>query len=80
MLPTKWGEMGEQVVRNILDLAQGGDGPLEIPRVPEDDRGDDEVQAGGAVLLVLGKRCSLTTLSWGNEQARIASREGGEVA
>ena len=53
MLPAKRGEMGEQVVRHILDLAQSGDGPLEIPCVPEDDRGDDEVQAGSTVLLVL---------------------------
>jgi len=53
MLPTKRGDMGEQVVRHILDLAQGGNRALEIPCVPEDDRGDDEIQAGGAVLLVL---------------------------
>jgi hypothetical protein len=31
--------MGEEAVRNVFDLAQGGDGALEIPRIPENDRG-----------------------------------------
>ncbi len=52
VLPAKRREMGEQMIRHILDLAQGGDSPLKIPCVPEDDRGDNEVQAGGPVLLV----------------------------
>ena len=46
------GEMGEEAVRNVFDLAQSGDGALEIPRVPENDRGDDEVQSGGAMRAV----------------------------
>jgi hypothetical protein len=37
----------------MLDLAQRGDGTFEISRVPQDDRGDEQVEAGGAVLLVL---------------------------
>ena len=41
------------MVGDILDLAQGGDGALEISRVPQDDGGDEQVEAGGAVLLVL---------------------------
>jgi hypothetical protein len=51
MLPAERGEVSEQPVRNILDLAQSGNGALEIPRVPEDDCGDEKVQAGSAVLL-----------------------------
>jgi hypothetical protein len=39
MFPSQRGEMGEEAVRNVFDLAQGGDGALEIPRIPENDRG-----------------------------------------
>ena len=53
MLPAERGEVGQQMIRDILGLAQGGDGALEISRVPQDDCGDEQVQAGGAVLLVL---------------------------
>ncbi len=53
MLPAERGEISEQLVRNILGLAQSGDGALEVPRVPQDDGGDEEVQARSAVLLVL---------------------------
>src|SRR4051812_8638974 len=53
MLPAERGEVGEEPVWNLLDLAQGGNGAIEISRVPQDDRGDQEVQAGSAVLLVL---------------------------
>ena len=53
MLPAERGQVGEQVVGNLLDLAQGGNGALEISRVPQDDGGDEEVEAGSAVLLVL---------------------------
>ena len=45
--------MGEEAVWYVFDLAQGGDGALEIPGVPENDRGDDEVQSGGAMPLIL---------------------------
>src|SRR5262245_46447524 len=53
MLPAEWRQVSQQVIGDILDLAQGGDGALEIPRVPEDDRGNEEVQARSAMLLVL---------------------------
>lgn len=53
MFPAQRREMGEEAVGNVFDLAQGGDGALEIPRVPENDRGDDKVQSGGAMLLIL---------------------------
>ena len=46
-------QVSEQLVRNILGLAQSGNGAIEVPRVPQDDCGDEEVQARGAVLLVL---------------------------
>src|SRR3954453_6889589 len=53
VLPSQRREMGEPVVGDVLHRSQGGDGALEIARVPEDDRGHQQVQAGGAVLLVL---------------------------
>ena len=52
MLPTQRGEVSQQVVGDVLRLTQRGDGALEVSRVPEDDRGDEEVEAGSSVLLV----------------------------
>jgi hypothetical protein len=34
-------------------MSQSGNGAIEVSRVPQDDCGDEEVQAGSAVLLVL---------------------------
>ena len=45
--------MRQQVIGDILRLAQGGDRSFEVSGVPQDDRGDDEVEARSAVLLVL---------------------------
>jgi hypothetical protein len=45
MLPAERGEVGEQLVRDILGLAQSGNGALEVARIPQDDCGDEEVQA-----------------------------------
>ena len=53
MFPAERGEVSEELVRDILSLAQSGNGALEIPRVPQDDCGDQEVQARSAVSLVL---------------------------
>ena len=53
VLPAQWGQVSQQLIWDILDLAQGCDGALEISRVPQDDCGDEQVEAGGAVLLVL---------------------------
>ena len=53
MLPAERREVGEKLVGNLLGLAQGGNGAVEIAGVPQDDRGDEEVQAGSAMLLVL---------------------------
>lgn len=44
------------MVGHILGLAEGCDGALQVSRVPQDDGGDEQVEAGGTVLLVLGKR------------------------
>ena len=53
MLPAERREVGEQRVGNLFHPAQGLDGALQVSRVPEDDGGDEQVQAGSAVLLVL---------------------------
>jgi len=53
VLPTEWGEVSEQVVRHVLDFAQGGKRMLQIAGVPQDDSGDEQVEAREAVLLVL---------------------------
>ena len=45
--------MRQQVIGDILRLAQGCHRSFEVSGVPQDDRGDDEVQARSAVLLVL---------------------------
>src|ERR1700745_221768 len=45
-------EVDEKAVGNIFDLAQGGDGAVQITGVPQDDRGDEEVQTRGAMLLI----------------------------
>jgi hypothetical protein len=45
--------MSEKVVGNVFGLAQGGDGAVQITGIPQDDRGDEEVQAGRAMLLIL---------------------------
>jgi hypothetical protein len=44
--------VSEKVVGNFFGLAQGGDGAVQITGVPQDNRRDEEVQAGGAVLLI----------------------------
>ena len=44
--------MEEKVIGNILHLAQSGDRAVQIVGVPKGDGGDQEVEAGRAVLLV----------------------------
>jgi hypothetical protein len=44
MLPAERGEVSEQLVWNIVGLAQSGNGALEVPRVPQDDCGDEEIR------------------------------------
>ncbi len=36
--------MDEQMIGHVLDLAQRGKGALQIPRVPQDDGGDEQVK------------------------------------
>jgi hypothetical protein len=45
--------VGQQVIRHILDFPQGGHGAFEVAGVPKDDCGDEQIEAGRAVLLVL---------------------------
>ena len=40
------------MVRDILGLPQGSDRTLQVPGVPQDDCGDEQVEAGRPVLLV----------------------------
>ena len=53
MLPAERGQVGEELVRDLVDLAQGGNGARKASGIPKDDCGDKEVQARCAVLLVL---------------------------
>ena len=53
MLPAQRGQVNKQIIGDVLRLTQRGDGALEVSRVPKDDRGDKEVEAGGVVLLVV---------------------------
>ena len=48
VLPAERGQMGEEVMWDLLELAQRGNGALKVSSVPKDDCGDEEVQAGGA--------------------------------
>jgi hypothetical protein len=43
VLPTERRQVGEKVVRNLFDLAQGGDRAVQITGVPQDDRGDEKI-------------------------------------
>ncbi len=53
MLPAERRDMSEKLVRNdFAARAQLVDGAAEIDGVPEDDGGDGEIKAGGAVALV----------------------------
>jgi len=53
VLPAQRREMRQEMLGDIFRLTQGRDRSFEVSGVPQDDRGDDEVQAGSAVLLVL---------------------------
>ena len=49
MLPAERGEVSEELVRDILGPAESGDGVLKVARIPQDDSGNQEVQARSAV-------------------------------
>src|SRR3974390_2316629 len=53
VLPAEWRQVGEKLIGNVLDLAEGGNSTFKIAGVPEDDRGDEEVQTGRTMLLIL---------------------------
>jgi hypothetical protein len=71
VLPTERREVDEKAVGNIFDLAQGGDRAVQIAGIPQDDRGDEEVQAGGAMLLVF---VALSSLRFGNQERLCPNR------
>ena len=41
------------MIGDVFRPAQGGDCTLEVSGVPQDDGGDEEVETGGTMLLVL---------------------------
>jgi hypothetical protein len=45
--------MRQEMLGDIFRLMQNGDRSFEVAGVPQDDRGDDQVQARSAVLLIL---------------------------
>ena len=45
VFPAEWGQVGEELVGDVLDLAQSGNGALKVSGIPEDNRGDEEVEA-----------------------------------
>jgi hypothetical protein len=47
VLPADGGQVSQEIVRDVLSLAHGGNSLFQISRVPEDDRGDEEVERGG---------------------------------
>jgi hypothetical protein len=72
MFPAERGQVGEKLVRYLLDLAHGGDGALKVSGIPEDNRGDEEVEAGGAVLLVLVSEIADFSESMDEDRSRQA--------
>ena len=53
VLPAERGQVEEELIGNLLDFTEGGDSTFKIAGVPQDDRGDEEVQTGRPMLLVL---------------------------
>ena len=53
MLPTERRQVGEQMVGHIPGPSKGRHGALEESRVPQDNGGDEQVETGRTVLLVL---------------------------
>ena len=53
MLPPERRQVGEEVIGNVLGLAQGSDRAAQIAGVPKGNGRDEEIEAGSAVLLVL---------------------------
>ena len=53
VLPTERRQVVKELVGNRLDGAQRSDGAVEVAGIPQNDCGDEEVQAGGSVLLIL---------------------------
>jgi len=52
MFPAERGQVGQNGSGYVFELAQNIDGAFQISGVPKDDGRDDEIEAGGAVLLI----------------------------
>ena len=52
MFPAERRQMGQHGSGYVFELAQNIDGAFQISGVPKDDGRDDEIEAGGAVLLI----------------------------
>jgi hypothetical protein len=52
MFPAERGQVGQLRIADVFEPAQNIGGAFEVPGVPENDRRDDEIEAGGAVLLI----------------------------
>ena len=53
MLPAQRGQVSQQMIGNVLRLTEGGDCAPGASRVSEDDGGDEDVEAGRPVQMVL---------------------------
>jgi hypothetical protein len=52
VLLTERRQLSEKVMGHVLDLAQAGNRAVQITGVPQGDGRDEQVEAGGAMLLV----------------------------
>jgi len=52
MLPAQRGQVSQQDIWDVFRLSQNLDGAFEISGIPKNDRRNDEVEAGSAVLLI----------------------------
>jgi hypothetical protein len=68
--------VGQRFVLNLDTMsAQGGDGAFQIHSIPEDDGSNDEIEAAGAVALVLEASIAQVSLSAKKDRTREISRE-----
>jgi hypothetical protein len=72
VLPAERREVGEQLVGDVLQLTKSGDSTLQVARAPQDDGGDEQIEAGGAVLLVLVRAVADLTKPVNKNRARQA--------
>lgn len=73
MLPAQWGDMPDEI--RVSGNANFGKCGLKIARVPENDRGDEKVEAGGTIDLIF--EGSVTDLAQAIEEERAGERITG---